>query len=109
MNRKWLLGLVLTLLGLTGALAQQSRLAVVKARGRRVRGVNAVLPGIGRLEQKTGKYTGLDVEFCRAVAAALLGDADKVDYVPLDARVRFQAVQTGQADVAFRDTMVTAN
>jgi general L-amino acid transport system substrate-binding protein len=109
MNRKWLLGLILVLLGLSGALAQQSRLDVVKGRGRLVCGVNAVLPGFGFLDQKTGKYTGFDVEFCRAVAAALFGDPDKVDYVPLDARVRFQAVQNGEVDVAFRNTTVTAN
>jgi general L-amino acid transport system substrate-binding protein len=99
----------LVLLGLSGALAQQSRLDVVKGRGRLVCGVNAVLPGFGFLDQKTGKYTGFDVEFCRAVAAALFGDPDKVDYVPLDARVRFQAVQNGEVDVAFRNTTVTAN
>jgi general L-amino acid transport system substrate-binding protein len=109
MNRKWLLGLILVLLGLSGALAQQSRLDVVKGRGRLVCGVNAVLPGFGFLDQKTGKYAGFDVEFCRAVAAALFGDPDKVDYVPLDARVRFQAVQNGEVDVAFRNTTVTAN
>ena len=62
MNRKVLLGLVLLAFGLAGALAQQSRLDVVKGRGKLVCGVNAVLPGFGFLDQKTGKYTGFDVE-----------------------------------------------
>ncbi|SDF47513.1 amino acid ABC transporter substrate-binding protein, PAAT family (TC 3.A.1.3.-) [Thermus arciformis] len=107
---KLTLGIAIGLLAALGpAWAQQSRLDVVKNRGRLVCGVNAVLPGFGFLDQKTGKYTGFDVEFCRAVAAALFGDPDKVDYVPLDARVRFQAVQNGEVDVAFRNTTVTAN
>lgn len=101
--------LVMALLALGSAWAQQSRLDLVKSRGKLICGVNAVLPGFGFLDQKTGKYTGFDVEFCRAVAAALFGDPDKVDYVPLDARVRFQAVQNGEVDVAFRNTTVTAN
>jgi len=101
--------LVFFLLALPVALGQQSRLDLVKNRGKLICGVNAVLPGFGFLDQKTGKYTGFDVEFCRAVAAALFGDPDKVDYVPLDARVRFQAVQNGEVDVAFRNTTVTAN
>ncbi|KHG64349.1 amino acid ABC transporter substrate-binding protein [Thermus sp. 2.9] len=109
MKRLWIGWLALLLLGAWPALAQQSRLEVVKSRGRLVCGVNAVLPGFGFLDQRTGKYAGFDVEFCRAVSAALFGDPDKVDYVPLDARVRFQAVQNGEVDVAFRNTTVTAN
>ncbi len=101
--------LVLGLLALGTGLGQQSRLELVKNRGRLICGVNAVLPGFGFLDEKTGRYTGFDVEFCRAVAAALFGDPDKVTYVPLDARVRFQAVQNGEVDVAFRNTTVTAN
>lgn len=108
--KRWFVGLlVLALLAMAPSWAQQSRMDLVKSRGKLICGVNAVLPGFGFLDQKTGKYTGFDVEFCRAVAAAIFGDPDKVDYVPLDARVRFQAVQNGEVDVAFRNTTVTAN
>ncbi|MER3478916.1 MAG: amino acid ABC transporter substrate-binding protein [Meiothermus sp.] len=96
------------LLGL-GALAQGSRLDVVKERGRLICGVNAKLPGFGFLDEKTGKYAGFDIDFCKAVAAALFNDPNKVEYVPLDARVRFQAVQNGEVDVAFRNTTVTSS
>ncbi|MER3557259.1 MAG: amino acid ABC transporter substrate-binding protein [Thermus sp.] len=96
------------LIGTLG-LAQQSRLDVVKARGKLICGVNARVPGFGFLDEKTGKYTGFDVDFCKAVAAALFNDPDKVEYVFLDARVRFQAVQNGEVDVAFRNTTVTSS
>ena len=95
--RRWVVGfLLLVLLAMAPSWAQQSRMDLVKSRGKLICGVNAVLPGFGFLDQKTGKYTGFDVEFCRAVAAAIFGDPDRVDYVPLDARVRFQAVQNGR-------------
>lgn len=108
--RKPLLLVAVVAYVLTGiGLAQQSRLDVVKGRGKLVCGVNARLPGFGFLDEKTGKATGFDVDFCRAVAAALFDDPEKVEYVPLDARVRFQAVQNGEVDVAFRNTTVTSS
>lgn len=103
-----LLAIAALLIGTLG-LAQQSRLDIVKARGKLICGVNARLPGFGFLDEKTGKYTGFDVDFCKAVAAALFNDPNKVEYVPLDARVRFQAVQNGEVDVVFRNTTVTSS
>jgi general L-amino acid transport system substrate-binding protein len=55
----------------------------------------------------TGKYTGLDVDVCRAIAAALLGDANKVKYVPLTAQQRFTALQSGEVDLLSRNTTWT--
>lgn len=54
-----------------------------------------------------GKYTGLDVDFCRAVAAATLGDSEKVKYIPVSSVQRFPALQSGQIDVLSRTTTVT--
>jgi general L-amino acid transport system substrate-binding protein len=54
-----------------------------------------------------GDFVGFDADFCRAVAAAVLGDADKVEFVPLSARDRFIAVSTGDVDVLFRNTTHT--
>ena len=57
--------------------------------------------------QPDGSYAGFDVDFCRAVAAAVLGDADAVVFVPLASSERFGAVRSGQVDVLFRNTTVT--
>ena len=54
-----------------------------------------------------GHYTGLDVDICRALAAALFGDATKVKYVPLTAQQRFTALQSGEVDVLSRNTTWT--
>ncbi|HWG84701.1 MAG TPA: transporter substrate-binding domain-containing protein, partial [Deinococcales bacterium] len=66
--------------------AQQSasRLDTVKRRGKVICGVNNTLPGFGFLESN-GSYSGFDTDLCRAVAAGVLGDASKVDFVPLTA------------------------
>jgi general L-amino acid transport system substrate-binding protein len=71
-------------------------------------GVNNTLPGFGFLESN-GAYTGFDTDFCRAVAAAVFGDASKVDFVPLTAAARFTAVQSGEVDVVFRNTTETSS
>ena len=70
-------------------------------------GVNETLPGFGIVEAD-GSYTGFDIEFCRVVAAAVLGDADAVSYVPLTAEQRFTALQAGEIDVLIRNTTYTA-
>jgi general L-amino acid transport system substrate-binding protein len=70
-------------------------------------GVNDVLPGFGIVDA-AGTYTGFDIDFCRAVAAAVLGDANKVEYVPLIAADRFTALQSGSIDVLIRNTTWTA-
>src|SRR5215510_3434892 len=54
-----------------------------------------------------GRWTGLNVDFCRAVAAAALGDAEKVDFVPLRASARFLALKSGEIDLLLRNTTWT--
>jgi general L-amino acid transport system substrate-binding protein len=78
----------------------------IKARGQVVCGVNVALPGFSAADS-AGKWSGLDVDICRAVAAATLGDAEKVKYVPLNAQQRFTALQSGEIDVLSRNTTFT--
>ncbi|HCX82876.1 MAG: amino acid ABC transporter substrate-binding protein [Curvibacter sp. RIFCSPHIGHO2_12_FULL_63_18] len=78
----------------------------IKARGQVVCGVNTGLAGFGAADSN-GKWTGLDVDVCRAVAAAVLGDGEKVKYVPLNAQARFTALQSGEIDVLSRNTTFT--
>ncbi|MDD2925465.1 amino acid ABC transporter substrate-binding protein [Rhodoferax sp.] len=78
----------------------------IKARGQVICGVNTGLAGFGAADS-AGKWSGLDVDVCRAVAAATLGDAEKVKYVPLNAQQRFTALQSGEVDVLSRNTTFT--
>jgi general L-amino acid transport system substrate-binding protein len=75
----------------------------IKARGQVVCGVNTGLAGFGAADSN-GKWTGLDVDVCRAIAAATLGDPEKVKYVPLNAQQRFTALQSGEVDLLSRNT-----
>ncbi len=81
-------------------------LDAVKQRGQVVCGVNTGLAGFGAADSQ-GKWSGLDVDVCRAVAAAVLGDANKVRFVPLSAPQRFTALQSGEVDVLSRNTTFT--
>ncbi len=84
--------------------AQAGRtLNAVKSRGSVVCGVNTAAPGFSNADSK-GNWTGLDVDICRSVAAAVLGDAKKVKFVPLASEQRFTALQSGQIDVLARNT-----
>lgn len=83
-------------------------LDAIKARGQVVCGVNTGLAGFGAADSN-GKWTGLDVDICRAVAAATLGDGEKVKYVPLNAQARFPALVSGEVDVLSRNTTFTLN
>ena len=69
-------------------------------------GVNTGLPGFSNPDSE-GQWTGLDVDVCKAVAAATLGDASKVKYVPLTAKERFTALQSGEIDLLSRNTTWT--
>src|SRR5262249_301443 len=64
-------------------------------------GVNPGLPGFGQSDDK-GDWRGFDVDYCKAIAAAVLGDADKVSYVPANARERFALLQNSTVDVLIR-------
>lgn len=78
-------------------------LDTVKQRGTVKCGVTTGLAGFSAPDAK-GHWTGLDADTCRAVAAAVLGDGDKVEYVPLNAQQRFAALQSGEIDILARNT-----
>ncbi|HEY4068046.1 MAG TPA: transporter substrate-binding domain-containing protein, partial [Burkholderiaceae bacterium] len=100
-------GLAATLgLGLATSAHAGKTLDAVKARGQVVCGVNTTAPGFSAADSQ-GKWTGLDVDFCRAVAAATLGDANKVKYVPLNSQQRFASLQAGEIDVLSRNSTWT--
>ena len=81
-------------------------LDAVKARSQLVCGVNTSGPGFSNADSQ-GRWTGLDVDFCRAVAAAVLGDASKVKFVPLNSQQRFTSLQSGEIDVLSRNSTWT--
>lgn len=88
--------------------AWSQTLKTVKDRGTLNCGANGTLGGFG-LPDAQGNWTGLDVDFCRAVAAAVLGDAKKVKFVALSAKDRFTALQSGEVDVLARNTTWTSS
>jgi len=81
-------------------------LDAVKARGQLICGVNTSSPGFSVADSQ-GKWSGIDVDFCRSVAAAVLGDASKVKYVPLNSQQRFASLQAGEVDVLSRNSTWT--
>ncbi len=83
------------------------RLAAIQSRGQLICGVNGALPGFSFLEQGTGAWSGFDVDYCKAVAAAVLGDPEAVEYRQLSADDRGPALQTGEVDVLIRNTTWT--
>jgi general L-amino acid transport system substrate-binding protein len=84
-------------------------LAAVQQRGTLVCGINGELPGFSFLDETTGTYSGFDVDFCRAVAAAVLGDPNAVEYRSLSTGQRGPALQTGEIDVLIRNTTWTVS
>ncbi|WP_428484363.1 amino acid ABC transporter substrate-binding protein [Rhodopila sp.] len=78
-------------------------LDAVRARGQLLCGTGGEIPGFSMLDS-TGVMRGLDADYCRAVAAATLGDANKVKWVALTAQTRFTALQSGEVDVLVRNT-----
>ena len=89
----------------TGAMAGKD-LDAVKARGALICGVGTGTAGF-MLADSQGKWVGLDVDVCRAVAAAIFGDAEKVKYQALTAQQRFTALQSGEVDVLSNNTTIT--
>ncbi len=88
------------------AAADGPTLAKVKARGEVLCGVHQGRYGFA-IADSQGKWKGLDVDFCRAVAAAVLGDSEKVKYLPMSSVQRFPALQSGEIDMLSRTTTVT--
>lgn len=102
---KRLLAAAALFLGMTAGL-QAATLDDVKARGHLTCGVNPSLQGFAN-KAADGAWSGFDVDFCRAVAAAVLGDAAKVEFVPLNAQERFDGLARGEVDVLARNTTWT--
>ena len=91
---------------LFGGAASAGVLDTVKANGSVRCGVGPGLAGFG-LPDAQGNWAGLDIDYCRALASAVLGDATKVKFMPLSAKDRFTAVQSGEVDVLIRNTTWT--
>ncbi|MBD2433590.1 MULTISPECIES: amino acid ABC transporter substrate-binding protein [Fischerella] len=83
-----------------------SRLDTIKNRGKLICGVSGQLPGFSYVKAN-GEYAGLDVDICRAIAAAIFDDPKKVEFRNLNAKERFTAVQTGEVDILSRNTSWT--
>jgi len=96
---------VLAGLGIAGT-AGATTLEDVQKKGYVQCGVSQGLPGFSNPDQ-SGNWEGIDVDLCRAVAAAVLGDASKVKYSPLSAKERFTALQSGEVDILSRNTTWT--
>jgi len=86
--------------------ASAATLDTIKQRGTLVCGVSAGFAGFSTPDSQ-GNYKGLDVDYCRALAAGVLGDAGKVRYVSLTAQNRFTALQSGEIDVLYRNSTQT--
>ena len=94
-------------LGMAALPAQAGKTVdAIKARGQLICGVNTGLAGFSAADSQ-GNWSGLDVDVCKAIAAAMLGDANKVKYVPLNAQQRFTALQSGEIDILSRNTTWT--
>src|SRR5690349_23216346 len=94
------------LLAFSAQAAWSQTLQTVKQRGELICGANGTLAGFG-LPDPQGNWTGFDVDFCRAIAAAIFNDPTKVKFVPLTAKDRFTALQSGEFDVLSRNTTWT--
>ncbi len=100
------LGVALTSSLMMGSAQAGEVLDRVKEKGFLQCGVSQGLPGFSNTDEK-GNWSGLDVDFCRAVAAAIFGDSEKVKYTPLSAKERFTALQSGEIDMLSRNTTWT--
>jgi len=93
-------------LALVASAASANTLAAVKARGALLCGVNEGLPGFSDVDER-GRWSGFDVDFCHAIAAAVFNDPNRVRLVPLTAEARFQALKDGKIDVLSRNSTWT--
>jgi general L-amino acid transport system substrate-binding protein len=93
--------------GLSGQ-ADAQTLKTVRDRGALICGVSQGLPGFSSPDDK-GSWTGLDVDFCRAIAAAIFNDPTKVKFTPLSAKDRFEPLKSSEIDVLSRNTTWTSS
>ncbi len=105
--RRFFTGILTFSMLLTGcvnsSIRTQSRLEVIKSRDSLICGVSGKIPGFSFLNSN-GSYQGLDVDICKAFAAAFLGNPNKVQFRPLTAPERFTAIRTGEIDLLSRNT-----
>ncbi len=92
--------------GLVSGTASAQTLASVKQRSELHCGVSTGVVGFSSTDSQ-GKYSGLDVDVCRAVAAAILGSGDKVKFTPSTSQQRFPMLQSGEIDILARNTTWT--
>jgi general L-amino acid transport system substrate-binding protein len=90
----------------TGGLPSSRKILDVRSRGKLLCGINPDLLGFAK-QTDAGSWVGLDVDFCRAVAAAVFGDASKAEFVPVDTANRFEALKSGKIDLLARNTTWT--
>ena len=110
MNKKIMRRLVSLIVGLAALSAgcattnqdNSSRLDLIKNRKELICGVSGKIPGFSFLKSD-GTYQGLDVDICKAFAAAIIGDSEKIQYRPLTAAERFTAIKTGEIDLLSRN------
>src|SRR5215467_13688451 len=89
-----------------GSWAQEVKSATmdaIKKRGELICGVDTGIPGFA-FQDSAGKWAGLDIAYCRALATAVLGSADKVKYIGTTSKVRFSVLQSGEIDLLVRDS-----
>src|SRR5437763_6319803 len=110
MSGKWISAVVVAgfaaSLGLAMPAQAGATLDKIKQAGSLSCGVQAGTPGFGQPDSQ-GKYSGFNIDICRAISAAVFGDADKVKYVPLTAQQRFTALQSGEVDILSNNTTWT--
>ena len=105
-NNRLASAVLLSLAAITAPVHAGKTLDAIKARGQLVCGVSSGVAGFSQADS-SGQWSGLDVDICRAIAASLLGDANKVKWVPLVAQQRFAALQSGEVDILSRNTSWT--
>jgi general L-amino acid transport system substrate-binding protein len=107
LNKFLAAGVAAVALGSVATVAYAGKeLDAIKARGSLICGVSTGVAGFASADSQ-GKWTGIDVDVCRAVAAAIFGEADKVKFVPTTAQQRFTALQSGEVDLLVRTTTYT--
>ncbi|MGH6720238.1 MAG: transporter substrate-binding domain-containing protein, partial [Alphaproteobacteria bacterium] len=94
------------MVGLAGQAEAGPTLDAIKAKGFLQCGVNTGLAGFGNPDE-SGNWSGFDIDYCRAVAAAIFGDGTAVKFTPLTAKERFTALQSGEVDMLARNTTWT--
>jgi general L-amino acid transport system substrate-binding protein len=108
MKRSFITFALASLVGFMGSGAEAQTLKLIQQRGVLNCGANGNLAGFG-LPDAQGNWTGFDVDYCRAIAAAIFNDPTKVKFIPLTAKDRFTALQSGEVDVLIRNTTWTSS